>query len=548
MRSFLSSSARRFLLAALLGALGVLVSPAAPARAHATLVASDPPQGSVIGYSPVTVTLTFNEPVRVVAGKIQVLAPNGKRIDIEPPTVVDRTVTIPLRVPPRPLGTYLVSYRVISADSHPVSGTVTFSVGAPSSVPSATEGGVHPVVRVAVPAAKYLGYAGLALIVGPAMFLSALWPRRLSRTRAARVVRAGFALVALATVGSLWLQAPYVSGASPTDVTEDELREGVESPFGVVLIARLGLLLAAWILLRPIFRARGAYRISRRRGTLLVLVALAGAATWPLSGHAQASPMSALMIPADILHIGAMALWVGGLVTLALPLRPVHPRVFAHLLPAWSRWAALAVCWLVIAGVLMALVEVGPARALVETDYGRLVLAKVGILGVLLAAAAIARRAVLRRATATVRRVVRWELVGMAVVLAASAVVVHTTPGRVAVMEAQEVVQDSFAQTLHSPLYTLQFEIYPVQLGENNTVHAYAYTPDGRPLSVKEWWVTTLLPERDVEPTGVPLLGIEPHHAVGAVAFPIPGEWELRFTLLISEIDQATVSTRVRVS
>jgi len=538
------------LLGALLGALTVPCGPATPARAHAILVDSDPAQGSVIGHSPIKVTLTFNEPIRPVPGRVQVLAPDGKRITVGTPSVVDNTLTIPIRVPPRPLGTYLVSYRVISADSHPVSGTVTFSVGAPSaSIPELEEFGVHPVVQVAVPTAKYLGYLGLALVIGPLMFLTLLWPRRLSRVAAIRMVRIGLLTVGLSTVASMWLQAPYVSGSAPFDVTLDELRDELVSPLGFGLAGRLVLLVVAWALLRPMMRAAAdrSYRLGRLRGSLLVLVLVVGAVSWPLSGHPQASPIAAISVPADALHVVAMALWAGGLLTIAVPLRRAHPRVLAQLLPTWSRWAAVAVCWLFLAGVLMALVEIGPPSALIETGWGRLLLAKIVILGVLLAAAAVARRAVIRRATATVRRVVLVELVAMAVVLAASAVLVHTTPGRVAVAEARYAELDGFSQTLHSPLYTLQFEIYPVQLGENNTVHAFAYTPEGVPLAVEEWWVTLSLPARDVEPTDVPLLGVRPNHAMGAVNFPLPGEWELRFTLRVSDIDQASVTTRVEV-
>ena len=78
-------------------------------------------------------------------------------------------------------------------------------------------------------------------------------------------------------------------------------------------------------------------------------------------------------------------------------------------------------------------------------------------------------------------------------------------------------------------------------------MHAYVYTPQGEPQSVVEWKLSATLPERDIGPTFTQLLGVEPHHGMGSITFPLPGEWELRFTLRISEIDQATVSTKVKV-
>ncbi|SDY94695.1 copper transport protein [Micromonospora pattaloongensis] len=524
-----------------------MLGPATPAHAHAALVSTAPAQGAVVGYSPTEVALTFSEPVRLVPGKVQVLAPDGKRINSGQPRVAGGTVTIPIRVADRPLGTYLVSYRVISADSHPVAGSITFSVGAPSaSAPQPRQTDVDPVVAVAVPVAKYLGYVGLALVIGPTVVLALLWPRRLSRVGPIRLVRAGLALVGVSAAATLWLQAPYASGAAPLDVSAGELRAVLATGFGAALVLRLAVVAAAAVLLGPALRGD----CGRARAALLTALAATGAATWPLAGHAAAAPLRAVNVIADAVHVLAMAAWLGGLVMLAaFLLRQAHPRVLARLLPVWSRWAALAVCWLVLTGGVRALLELGSLRALTGTDYGRLLAIKVGVLALVLGAAAYARRLAQRGArTRPLRRTVLAELAGAALVLGLSAVLVQTPPGRAALAEARVAAADGFAQTLTSSLYTLQFDIYPVQIGENNTVHAYAYTADGKRLPVVEWRMTAALPARGVEPASTRLLGLEPHHAVGAVTFAVPGDWELRFTLRTSEIDQATVTTTVRVS
>ena len=150
-------------------AFGALLAPAGPASAHAALIGSTPAPGSIIGSSPTEIVVTFSEAVTPVAGRVQVLDPAGKRIS-GAPTVTGATLRIPVRRAAQPLGTYLVSYRVISADSHPVGGSVTYSVGAASTPPTAgaTDQQVDPVVRALIPVGKYLGYAGLVLLVGPA--------------------------------------------------------------------------------------------------------------------------------------------------------------------------------------------------------------------------------------------------------------------------------------------------------------------------------------------------------------------------------------------
>jgi copper transport protein len=535
------------LLAVLTGALALL-GPAAPAQAHAAMVAATPVPGTVVGTSPTEITVVFSEAVTVVTGKVQVLAPDGKRISGTARSS-GNILHIPVRRADRPLGTYLVSYRVISADSHPVAGAFTFSVGAPSAVaPQPPKDEVHPSVAVALPAARLAGYTGLVLAIGPALFLALLWPRRLSRRGPVRLVRAGLALIALSTLAAVWLQAPYSSGAALHDVSGTELKAVLASPFGGAMTARLAVLGVIAALLRPVLLGLA----GRVRIAVLLALTVGALTTWPLSGHAGASPLPAVVVAADVVHIAAMAVWLGGLVTLvAFLLRRAHPRVLGVILPAWSRWAAIAVVWLVGGGAVQGVVQVGSVGALGGTGYGRLLLAKIALLALVLGVAAYARQLV-RRAqvpaagAARMRRTVGIEVAATAVVLALSAVLVQATPGSQAAERAADAVQ-GVSQTLTCPLYTLQFNIYPVQVGENNTVHAFVYTAAGKPLPAEEWSVTTVLQGQGLEPVTTRMLGVLPHHAIGAITFPLPGVYEVRFTVRTTEIDQATVRTTVTV-
>ncbi len=528
-------------------ALAVVLGPAAPASAHATLVASTPEAGSVLRTAPAEVTLTFNEAIAAVPGRTQVLAPDGKRISTSV-SVRGPVLTIKLRKPDRPLGTYLVSYRIVSGDSHPIGNALIFSVGAPSARPAETDPDeIHGSVAAAVPAAKFLSYAGVTLVVGPALFLALLWPRRLSRRGPIRLVRAGLAVTAAATLVALWAQAPYGSGAPLWDVSAGELSEVLDSGFGRTLLARLTVLAALAALLTPLLRGDG----GRYRGAAVLLLGVGGLATWPLTGHAAVAPLSGAVVAAGAVHMAAMAVWLGGLVTLGVfLLRRAHHRVLGVLLPAWSRWATLAVVWLVGAGLVQAVVQVGSAGALVQTGYGRLLLAKVAILAAVLGAAAYARALVRRsRVSPGLRRTVGVEAAATAVVLALSAALVQATPGRSVTGGPVERPPDGVSETLTSPLYTLQFNIYPVELGEWNTVHGMTYTPEGKPLPADEWEVTTRFTGGpDLEPVTEPMLPLHPRNdALGSVTFPLPGTYEVSFTVRVGEIDRATVRTTVTV-
>ncbi|GAB2606124.1 copper resistance protein C [Paractinoplanes abujensis] len=523
--------------------------PAQPAFAHAVLSAASPQQGSVVPAAPERVVLRFSENVQVVPGRSQVIGPDGKRISEGDPEITAEGLVIKVRPAERPLGTYLVSYRIISADSHPVSGAYTFSVGAPSeNAPTAPVEEVAQSVQTATAVTKWLGYAGLSLALGPVLVLALWWPRRLSRAGPVRLARGGLALIAAATLAGLWLQAPASSGAGLFDVAPAELRQVLSSDFGLTLSARLALLAIAAALVGRLRRAAGG------RPALLLAALTAGIlVTWPLTGHPAAGPQAWLLIVADTAHLAAMSVWLGGLVALAVfLLRRAETRELRLILPAWSRWAAFAVYWLVAAGAIQALIQLGTLDALFSSTYGRLILLKTGLLAVVLAVAFVSRRLVQRGIAAAtparLRRAVGLELAITVLVLAASAVLVQTTTGRTVDVEAVAAQRSrGFVETLNSRLYAVQFEIFPATVGEYNTLHAFAYTPEGKPLKVLEWKVSVSLPAQGVEAIDAPVATVVDNQGLGAVTFPIAGDWQLSMTLRVSEIDQATVTTTVPV-
>jgi copper transport protein len=542
--------AARVLLLSLL-ALGALLAPAGPASAHAALIGSNPAPGSVIGDSPTEITITFSEHISAVDGKVVVLAPDGKKIS-GPPRVTGDVLHIPVRKAASPLGTYLVSYRVISADTHPVGGAVTFSVGAPSATPpSASDARTHRSVTLATPVAHFLGYAGLVLTIGPALFLALLWPRTRSRRGAIRLARGGLALIGVATLGAFWIQAPASSGAALTDVSPVELGQVAASSFGGTLLARLAVLLVVSALITPVLRGTA----SRPRTVTLLVVGAAGLVTWPLTGHPSVAPLAPAIVASDVVHIAAMSVWLGGLATLTLfLLRGTHPRVLGVILPAWSRWAALSVVWLIAGGTVQAVVQIGRLPLLWTTTYGRLLIAKIVLLGGTLLVASYARRLV-RRAqvpsagAARMRRTVGLEVLATAVVIGLSAVLVQVNPARTTTVDQGAVRNQGTSGTLACPLYTLQFNIFPVELGDNNTVHAFLYTTAGAPLPAEEWTITSRLLGNDgLEPVSQPMLGLVPkNHAAGAITFPFPGTYEVKFTVRTTELDEDTVTTTIKV-
>jgi methionine-rich copper-binding protein CopC len=116
-------------LATLAGSFALLLAAAGPAAAHSVLLSTAPSRGGSVASAPDKVVLTFNEMPQGKFSDIHVTGPDGRRRDSGPVQVVDDNVGEQL-AGTRPAGKYVVDWRVVSADGHPVSGEFTFTARA----------------------------------------------------------------------------------------------------------------------------------------------------------------------------------------------------------------------------------------------------------------------------------------------------------------------------------------------------------------------------------------------------------------------------------
>ena len=167
---------------------------------------SPPIPGRAPGWraSPDEVTLEFSEGVSLGAGYARVVTADGERVDTGTAAVDGNVVTIPLRGD-LPDDGYLVTYRVVSADSHPISGAFSFVVGdgelvvgrVPRQVTAAVDHASPPCCR----ASRWIGFGGMALAIGIPVLALACWPGGWASTRLRRLAAAGTAAVAVSAVG-----------------------------------------------------------------------------------------------------------------------------------------------------------------------------------------------------------------------------------------------------------------------------------------------------------------------------------------------------------
>jgi copper transport protein len=406
---------------ALLGSVLVLVlfGGVGGASAHAALTGTDPQDGSVLKSAPREVTLTFSEPIGLLDDSFRVLTPENRRVHTGDPSHADgRSDTAGVTLP-RGLGTgtFTVAWRVVSADSHPVSGAFTFSIGKPSTTaaPPPPTGG-NPVSAALYDIARYAAYSGLALLIGAATFVLACgFPGSVRR-----LLVSGWWILLGSTFALLLLRGPYERGTGAGGAFDPAiLSETLTSRPGIVLVARLALLAAvAFVPLREPVRDR---RSSRGVLVLGGLFSLALAVTWAAAEHASAGIQVPVAMVSSVLHLLSMAVWLGGLTALLTalhrPAEPIPPAVVTR----FSRLALTSVAVLAVTGVYQSWRGLGSWDALTSTSYGRLLVVKLVGVTLLLAAAAFSRRWTARLATREPSTTVPAERVAVAVAVAVPA-------------------------------------------------------------------------------------------------------------------------------
>jgi len=360
--------------AAFLLAVWLLAVQTPAAWAHASLLATDPPDGAVLPKPPPTATMHFNEPVAPIFFRL--IAPDGAATELTKIEASDNVVRLVLPAS-MATGTYLVSWRVTSADGHPVGGSFVFAVGAPSAPPRAEQAALSA-VHCLLWFAKLNLYFGLFVGVGGA-FAGALL---MDRGRMPRIVeRAVFSVIFIgigATAGHVCLQGLDVLDRPLSDGADAEVwRAGLSGGAGLfALLALLALGLAL-----------GSLTAKQGRRTLAATAMVAVGGALASTGHAASAPPESLTRPAVFLHAIGVAFWIGALLPLAELFRAEHAaRQVA--LQRFSRAIPWILILLIVAGAVLAVIQLRALPPLWTTAYGIILCCKLGAVVALLAIAA----------------------------------------------------------------------------------------------------------------------------------------------------------------
>lgn len=490
---------------------------ASMAHAHAEFRGSVPGQDSLLDELPSEISLEFSEQVGVLTMMWRL--PDGKEV-----AAVGEAGATTLTVQPPPeagRGTYVLQWRVASADGHPVNGALVFSVGeVTGSAPQGIEGGSTTWATVALRAAMVVA---LVLSVGAAVF-QALFPPVFSG-----VARLAAPLAVLVMpLGVAWLGA--------------EGLDRLGQPFGALLQGDVWGQAFASPTARTVALAILAAALAL--GALLIHWRLAAVLAWAfaalsftVSGHALSAPSWAAL-PLTFLHGAALLFWVGSLLPLAAATLPLAPAGRADLLRRFSRPALLAVIVLIGSGAGLILIRPLAVETL-ATPWAQLLGAKLALVAVMLALALWHRaRAVPqleRGKAAPVGHTIRIEAaLGLVVLCLAMGFRLAPPPAT--------PVADPPTVHIHTTKAMADVSLSAAPPGAV-TLHLLLADGDFVPLDPQEVRIDLTDPIAGIGPLTVQAsredAGV---WSTTPVTLPSPGPWQVNLMLLISDFEQVTLS------
>ena len=539
---------------------GLLLAGVLPAGgyAHAVLMDSSPASRQQLEAAPREVSVTFNESVGPVF--FRVLDQQGAEVGAPGEIRLEGTKMIMPLGASLPNGTYVMTYRVISADTHPVGATIVFSVGEPiadAGAMAAAQAQASSAWTWAVAANRWVLYAAMLIAAGSAIFL-VLFPAVAPWVDG--TVRLGRAAAAVAAVS--YLLAIGVGGAEMQLAGGGALFEAATWSRGFAstllpsaLIGVPGMLVLGWAL--------GRRRAGAASGALLVGAALA-VASFLVTGHAATAAPVWLMATLVGLHLVATAFWLGALYPLQRAAAVLAAPDAGAMMVRFSVFGMIAVIATVVSGIFISLVQVQAPANLLGNAYGESLLRKLFIVLVVLGIAGYNKLrltpALLRSepgSGARIRRSIRIEYAFYVLVVGAAMSLTLPTPPRAMVAQAgasggaagMSMAADGFKATVQSAEgYQVELDLSPARTGENMLM-ATVRDPAGQVLT--QMAAVELVVA--LESAGISDVRVEAE-AVGNGMWHamiqemlIPGDWTLTVEAFVTDFDKVTFTTPVTI-
>jgi copper transport protein len=526
-------------LALVVVALLTVLAPAQLASAHAILLISEPAPSAVLDQSPTEIALFFNEFVDTVFGKIRILDSSGNVVQIIKPVRDAANQTI-VRAPISKLkeGTYVVVWRVASADSHPVQGSFAFQIGNTSTDVSAISNGQvlerHGLASL-FDVIRWVTYLGIVLLIGGIGLLQAVRTDRLS-PRSTLALMGGWAFAALGTLEGLIAYGPHISGYKIYKAVDlSLLSETLTTQYGKMQLTRLVLLGIIGTLV-SVIQFRGTWWWKIGAWTSLVGITL----TLSLAGHPVATNPVPLSVGLDMLHMLAISLWVGPLLIIVYDRNmwlANDESTSAPSLRWFSRTAGFAVPVIVVTGVLQAWFMLGGFSHILDSRYGRTLIVKVCLVVVLIALGAVSRVAMQQKRSGSLRQ-------SMGIEVLFGIIILTITAALVAMPQKGTIEPAPLSSTIFQGQMIVELSLTSARVGQSE-VHVVVARADGTFVQIETATARMSMPARNIPNGPIALEETGSNHFSGVTDFAYSGEWVIE--ILVKQTASSTTLFKIVV-
>ena len=549
------------------------------AHAHAQVERTVPALGAVVKSAPPAVVFTFSEAVEGAFGSVRVFSATGQRVDqggaFHPGGHSDQIAVGVQRVLAE--GSYTATYRVVSADSHVVSGGFVFSVVRTGQSPRqsvaqlAGSSAVDTSVDATLGVARAIQFLAIAIAVGAVVFLLAVWRPEMAAARhrrqpetldAAFRIRTAKLFMAVASAGiaaslfGIVAQGALADGVSVFGGTRPSVFSAtIETRFGVIW----SLAAVAWTVIALV--ANRSLRDRRRWASVLLSAALALVVAIPaLSGHAATVEPIGLFGALNLVHVVSVSVWVGGLVCLASALPaasrlladPQRVALSASILTRFSPIALGSVIVILLTGLIQSLVALDSFEQVTTTAYGRALLVKAGLLLILIALGFVQRRLVIPRLKAAANLQDKSDRLGRRVVIAEIGLLILVfvaTAALAAYSPSDQPSSGPISRTASIGPAQIQLTVDPAKPGVNQ-IHIYLINPrtGAQFTAAREVLAAETLAEPSVGPLRQSARKAGPGHwIIGDAGMTMRGRWSVRISMRVSEFDEYSVEEEIPI-
>ncbi|MDG2244482.1 MAG: CopD family protein [Rhodospirillaceae bacterium] len=521
------------------------------AWSHAVLLGSTPAAEASLDVSPKEIIFNFNENVGPIF--IKVLDRTGKEVGNPGEWRVDGNDVLMSLNGELPNGTYIATYRVISADTHPVGGSVVFAVGeeVASMGDVAAAGGETSGWVIPVAINRYIQYGAMLLAAGAALFIVGMSVPGAVEPSVYKMGRTSAAVAAVTYVLALGFGGAEMMLGGPTAIfSMDAWSQSMASTLAPSALIGIPGLLVLYIAF-----GKGP---EGKSSPLLIAGAAIAVASFLVTGHAATAAPVWLMAPMVAVHLFCAAFWIAALYPLAKTAQVAEVTEAGAVMTQFSERAVWTVGALFLSGAVITWTQVEGLQNMLTTDYGLRLTAKIAIFVMLLGLAAMNKMVLTpalekgdAAASGKLRRSIKFEYAAMVLIIGAAVSLTLATPPR-ATMDMEGgggmAMGGGFTTSVIKGKYTAEVSVDPAGTTASNMVMVSFKDDAGNPVEMVDVTISWALPTAGLE--GIDGRGEMVTPGMYHFMFDqliIPGEWDARIDAFVDDFDKQIFRTTVPI-